>query len=256
MDWSTRACARTGHVTFHPDGGEFDSQLSTMTPVGIAWKCLRCGAFIPGEPFLRGPADEAPKLFHDRKIRDRFLIRLLAVERFVRGLLVLALAWAVEAMRDSQVTLSNYLATSIPQLSPFAKQIGWDIEQSKVIHFMSYLIESTPHTLYLIFIALIFYGLLQVTEGVGLWLIHRWAEYLTVVATSLFLPIEIYEIMHGATFIKVGALVVNIAAVMWLVWSKYLFGFNGGKTKHEEEFVVGRSAIEYAITLRSTKPEL
>ena len=256
MDWSTRACARTGHVTFHPTSGEYDAQLSTVTPVGVAWKCLRCGAFIPGEPFMRGEADEAPKLFHDRKIRDRFIIRILAVERFIRGLLVLALAWAVEMMRDSQVTLSNYLSSSIPQLSPVARQLGWDIEQSKVIHFLSYLIDSSPTKLTWIFIALLAYGFIQVAEGVGLWLIHRWAEYLTVVATSFFFPIEIYEIMHGISVVKVGALIVNIAAVMWLVWSKYLFGFNGGATSHEAEWVSGREAIEFAIALRSTKPEL
>lgn len=57
-------------------------------------------------------------------------------------------------------------------------------------------------------------------EGVGLWLAKRWGEYFAVVATSLFLPVEIYELTEKVTALRVGVFVVNIAAVVWLVVSK------------------------------------
>ena len=60
------------------------------------------------------------------------------------------------------------------------------------------------------------YSALQITEGVGLWLEKRWAEMLTVIATSLLIPVEIYEIIEKFTFLRVAALVVNLFIVWYL----------------------------------------
>lgn len=72
-------------------------------------------------------------------------------------------------------------------------------------------------------------------EGVGLWLAKRWGEYFAVVATSLFLPVEIYELTEKVTALRVGVFVVNIAAVVWLVVSKRLFGVRGGGAAYRAE---------------------
>ncbi len=61
------------------------------------------------------------------------------------------------------------------------------------------------------------YGVLELVEGIGLWRRRRWAEYLTVVATSLFIPLEIYELTHHATIWKTGGLVVNVLIVVYIV---------------------------------------
>ena len=55
------------------------------------------------------------------------------------------------------------------------------------------------------------------TEGVGLWLQKRWAEFLTAIATSLFIPIELYELYEKFTFVRLGALVLNVFIVWYLV---------------------------------------
>jgi Predicted membrane protein (DUF2127) len=52
---------------------------------------------------------------------------------------------------------------------------------------------------------------------------RRWAEYLVLIATAAFLPIEIDELIHRATFFKAGALLVNLAIVAYLIWRKRLF---------------------------------
>jgi len=61
------------------------------------------------------------------------------------------------------------------------------------------------------------YSCLLFTEGVGLWLQKRWAEYLTAIATSLFIPFELYEIYEKFTWVRVGLLVLNIFIVWYLV---------------------------------------
>ena len=254
MDWSTRSCARNGHLTYAPTDEKFASQLRVETPVGQAWKCLRCGAFIPGAALSYGPIEQAPSVLHDRQIRDRVIIRFLAVERGIRGLIVLLIGIALFQFKDSQETLEATLTRSLPLLKPFGDQIGWDINNSRVIHLLDMFLEVAPHTLWIIAVALIAYGTLQLTECFGLWYQKRWAEYLTVVATSAFIPIELYELSHSVTLIKAGALVVNIAAVLWLLWSKHLFGINGGASALHDEALVGRRALDYAVALRTTVP--
>jgi uncharacterized membrane protein (DUF2068 family) len=56
------------------------------------------------------------------------------------------------------------------------------------------------------------------TEGTGLALRKRWAEYFTIITTGSFLPLELYEIIHHVTAAKIVALVINIAVVVYLVW--------------------------------------
>lgn len=62
------------------------------------------------------------------------------------------------------------------------------------------------------------YGLLELVEGTGLWLDKLWAEYLTVVATSLLVPLEIYELVRKPTLVKAVGISVNVAIVGYLAW--------------------------------------
>jgi uncharacterized membrane protein (DUF2068 family) len=62
-----------------------------------------------------------------------------------------------------------------------------------------------------------FYSALSLTEGTGLLLRKRWAEYLTIVATASFLPLEVYEIVKRDSPAKVIVLLLNLAVVAYLV---------------------------------------
>jgi len=62
-----------------------------------------------------------------------------------------------------------------------------------------------------------FYSALLLTEGTGLLLRKRWAEYFTVISTGVFIPLEVYEIFHRFTWVKVGVLGINVAIVWYLV---------------------------------------
>jgi len=62
------------------------------------------------------------------------------------------------------------------------------------------------------------YAALFLTEGTGLALRKRWAEYFTIVSTASFLPLEIYEIVRQTGVANIVALVVNIAVLVYLVW--------------------------------------
>jgi uncharacterized membrane protein (DUF2068 family) len=61
------------------------------------------------------------------------------------------------------------------------------------------------------------YAAIFLTEGTGLALHKSWAEYFTIITTSSFLPLEVYEIIHHITVAKSVALVINIAVVVYLM---------------------------------------
>jgi len=61
------------------------------------------------------------------------------------------------------------------------------------------------------------YAAIFATEGTGLWLRKHWAEWFTVIATGSLIPLELYETVHKFTWLKLGALVANVAIVIYLV---------------------------------------
>ena len=63
-----------------------------------------------------------------------------------------------------------------------------------------------------------FYSGLLLTEGIGLALRRRWAEYLTIVTTASLLPLEVYEIAKRVSAPRIVLLVVNIVVVIYLVF--------------------------------------
>jgi len=62
-----------------------------------------------------------------------------------------------------------------------------------------------------------FYSALYLTEGVGLSLRKRWAEYVTIISTASLLPLEIYEIAKHVSAPKIAVLLANIAVLVYLV---------------------------------------
>ncbi|HZS08694.1 MAG TPA: DUF2127 domain-containing protein [Blastocatellia bacterium] len=62
-----------------------------------------------------------------------------------------------------------------------------------------------------------FYSALLLTEGIGLLLRKRWAEYLTVIATASFIPLEVYELIRRISFARIVVFGINIAIVWYLV---------------------------------------
>jgi uncharacterized membrane protein (DUF2068 family) len=61
-----------------------------------------------------------------------------------------------------------------------------------------------------------FYAGLTLTEGVGLALRRRWAEFFSIILTTSFIPIELWEIHRHVTIPKLVLLVLNLAVVAYL----------------------------------------
>ena len=235
VDFALRSCGLRGHATFAPDEPELRERLKADTPAGEAWRCLRCETFVVGAPRRRGPANTAPEVPRGRMLRDRTLMRALAVERALRCVIFLAVAAGVFKVKGSRQRLRNAFDQDLPYLKPLANQIGWNPDNSKIIHTISHAFALSSSTLTWIAVGLAGYAAVELVEAVGLWLMQRWGEYFAVIATSVFLPLEIYELTEKITAVRLIALVINIVAVIWLLWSKRLFGLNGGGKAYRKE---------------------
>jgi uncharacterized membrane protein (DUF2068 family) len=142
--------------------------------------------------------------------RSRMVLRVIAAERFLRGLLLLAAGFY----------LLTHLSHDFGRLAErLIRQIELDPQQPVLHRFLVRLHDLHRHALKVAGIGALAYGGLELVEGAGLWLDQLWAEYLTVIATSLLIPIEVYELIRHPTLLKAGGIAVNVAIVAFLVWN-------------------------------------
>lgn len=242
VDWSLRTCGRRGHITYAPTETALRERLHVETPVGEAWRCLRCGDFVIGAPHGDGPAENAPPVLRGRALRDAFILRLLAVERFLRGLVIGVGSYAILRYSHSENSLRALFEKDLPAAKPLANAFGYNLDNSSVVREIRKLLVVKPSTLHLIAILLAIYAAIELCEAVGLWLLKRWGEYFASVATAIFLPYEIHDIINKVTTLRVCFFALNVAAVVYLLWTKRLFGIGGGRAaydamRHEESLL-------------------
>jgi uncharacterized membrane protein (DUF2068 family) len=140
--------------------------------------------------------------------RTRLALRLIAVERSLRGVILLA----------AGVYLLFHLSADFGRL---AERVMRSVELDPRQHFLHRLVQRLHRLrvreIRIVGVVAIGYGVLELVEGVGLWLDQLWAEYLTVIATSLLIPFELYELAIHASIWKAGGILVNLLIVIYLV---------------------------------------
>ena len=138
----------------------------------------------------------------------RFL-RWIAAFKFVEALTMLATGLAALKLLQPQVLpLLMLWADTLP--------VG-HTEQHVSQHVLAWLTGLEPRRIKEAGIAAFLLSSIFLVEGIGLWLRKRWAEWLTVVATSIFIPLELHEIAMRPTAARFVVLVVNLAVVAYLV---------------------------------------
>ena len=87
--------------------------------------------------------------------------------------------------------------------------------------FVSHLLDKLElvddHRLKLVSAVSFGYAAVLLTEGVGLFLEKRWAEFLTIFVTASLIPLEIYEMVQHLSPLKITVLIVNILVVVYLI---------------------------------------
>jgi uncharacterized membrane protein (DUF2068 family) len=223
---------------------EVATDLTGTGPDGVLLRCLRCGDFteadgahqtLIGAAQSPAPLAQLPLVLRGAHGRKLALLRILAVERGARGLLLLAAALGIARLANSHVAIAGVLGRAALAAQPLASMIGWDLLRSQLLKEAQSLLGHSNQTYTTVAFLLGGYGLVQIVEGTGLWGGWRWAEYLAVVATSAFVPLEVYEVAMHLTVFKLGALAINLVAVVYLVHKGRLFGWKGGHSAYLAE---------------------
>ena len=96
-------------------------------------------------------------------------------------------------------------------------QVQTDVGNHYMTKALAKLSSVSPKKLHELGIGCFIYAALFGVEGVGLWMRKVWAEYVTIVITGSFIPLEVYEMVKHGSWVKAVVIVVNIAIVVYLV---------------------------------------
>jgi uncharacterized membrane protein (DUF2068 family) len=249
-------CGLHGHVLLGTDAGQLRDEdgVFAREAGGLRWyRCLRCDSWVvlspPREPSARYPPrrEDVMLPLRGRALRDRYVLRLIALDRVLHFLVLTSLAVALFLFAHDRAML-NADFTQI--LKDMQGGLGGPVNNSShgIVHDLRRLFAVSITNLYLVAAAALAYAVLEGSEAVGLWLGRRWAEYLTFVSTVIFVPYEVYELTKSVTYLKLLALVINCAIVIYLLVAKRLFGLRGGgkAERAEREQDNGWAAIERA----------
>jgi uncharacterized membrane protein (DUF2068 family) len=138
-----------------------------------------------------------------RERHDR-LILLIGAAKLVKALVLLAAAVSAFA------TLNDGVRSWLKQL---AAGSGREVITRHIGHVANY----GSHRLELIGCGLVVYAALFTIEGIGLLRRRVWAEWLTIIITTSFIPLEVYEVIEHGSPIKAAVLVVNILIAIYLI---------------------------------------
>jgi uncharacterized membrane protein (DUF2068 family) len=143
------------------------------------------------------------------KTSDDWLIRLIAVFKFVKAGLLIALGVGVFRLvhKDLGSVIEHWCEAM--RLDPGSHFVNLALEKAAHV---------SPEQVKKLGLGSFLYAGLFLAEGTGLWLRKRWGEWLTVIITSSLVPVEIYEIYRRPSYVKVVVLAVNVAIVVYLIY--------------------------------------
>src|SRR5580658_3409805 len=143
------------------------------------------------------------------KSSDNRLIRLIAFFKLLKSALLIAVG--MSALRLLHKDIASVL-------EHWVRMLGLDPGNRYVDRALQKFGNLTPNKIKSFGVVSFIYAGLFLTEGIGLWLVKRWAEWFSVIITSSLLPVEVYELYRHPSPIKSLVLMVNIAVVGYLVY--------------------------------------
>ncbi|MDQ6783338.1 MAG: DUF2127 domain-containing protein [Actinomycetota bacterium] len=224
--------AATGGVAKAPAGGD--------QPLRLA-RCLRCDSWQhadrpgPNAPDRLPPLEDLHLPRRDKELRTAIVMRVIAVERGIHSVLFTLVAVLAFLLRVELAGVQGRVRHLLGGLTSSSSQTGNAFGGSFLVKEGNHLLAVKTSTLTVVIAAAVAYAIVEGVEAVGLWRERRWAEYLTVLATVGFIPYEISELAKGISVLKVGALVINLVILVYLLWSKELFGIGRFRHRHDAE---------------------
>jgi len=136
------------------------------------------------------------------------MLRVIALYKLGKVLMLLAAAYGVLRLRD---------ASFIAQVYSWASTLQSGLERDVVKRGLVWFSGLSPARVETLGAVTLAYAAIFATEGIGLWLRKRWAEWLTIIITGSLIPLEIWEVSIRPTIGKSLVLLINVAIVWYLI---------------------------------------
>ena len=137
------------------------------------------------------------------------VLRTIAVFKSVKALLLIGVALG---------SLNLLNPATADTADRWASTLSWRFSPQAASAIQERLSSLQPAELKVAGSVAFLYAALFAVEGVGLWMLKRWAQYLTIIATSSFVPFEVYELIRHVSWQRGATLGINLLVVGYLVW--------------------------------------
>lgn len=243
LHWELLVCGVAGHELVGLDTARVRGQdaLVVREIAGVRWyRCLRCDSWLALPPPKTTPTreylssrDEIELPLRGRPLRDKIVLRLIAINRALHFFVLGLLGVAILLFASHRAAFRERFYRVVTDLQGGAVT-GGSHGQHGLLGEIDKLFSLQSSRLHLFATVILVYATVEGVEAVGLWYQRRWAEYLTFIVTASLLPIEIYELAHRLSALKILAFIINVAVVAYLLYAKRLFGLRGGARADEE----------------------
>jgi uncharacterized membrane protein (DUF2068 family) len=84
--------------------------------------------------------------------------------------------------------------------------------------FLNWADTLTDAKLWTIAAAAAVYSILRFAEAYGLWYARTWAEWIALISGSIYLPFEVYKLIHRQSLFHISVLVINLVIVLYMAY--------------------------------------
>lgn len=184
-----------------------DPTLNQSTlPTGTDLVESQCGRRLPS---ITAPCAEDSPLDYSPSGHDLLGFRVIGALKLASALLLFAAGFGIFRLLNKDLG---------EVLEHFVSRLHLDPENRLVHGAIARLAGIDRAHLKAIGAGTFFYALLELVEGAGLLLQRRWAGYLTVIATGLLLPLEVYEIARKTNAVRMAVLLANLVILTYLIF--------------------------------------
>jgi uncharacterized membrane protein (DUF2068 family) len=146
---------------------------------------------------------------------EDIVLRVIAIYKFIKAALALTIALTLMKLIHHDIAL--FLQTHVIEPFHLDPSKNPDSENSFLRWLYEHAADLTPHSIRLLAYANFFYATVFFIEGLGLYLKKHWAEYMVLVVTGSFLPIEGYLLYQKLEWWKFGLMVGNVLIIIYLI---------------------------------------
>lgn len=140
-------------------------------------------------------------------LRPTLALRGIALFELAKGLLAIAAAAGIISFRHSDL---HVVADT------FLLRHGFDPERHFTRLFIEAMAKATNHRVGEIAALASAYAVIRLAEGYGLWRGRHWAEWLAVVSSGLYLPLEIQHFTQHASLLNAAVIALNLLLLAYL----------------------------------------